>query len=71
MQEKTPNLNLTITLEVHEGDVEGDYSIEGTERVHGFSFVVRMITFIQQQFEIMYQHTFIYKKRYADCHVIL
>ncbi|XP_053172389.1 macrophage-stimulating protein receptor-like isoform X1 [Scomber japonicus] len=44
VHDKTPNQNLTIILEVHEGDVEGRYSIEGTERVHGFSFVEPSIT---------------------------
>ncbi|KAM7402240.1 hypothetical protein PAMP_017499 [Pampus punctatissimus] len=44
IQEKRPNQNLTITLKVHEGDVEGRYSINGTERVHGFSFVEPSIT---------------------------
>lgn len=41
IQEKTTvNQNLTITLEVHEGEVEGSYSIEGTAQIPGFSFVV-------------------------------
>lgn len=44
IQEKTePNQNLTITLEVHEGEVEGRYSIDGTAQMSGFSFVVRTI----------------------------
>lgn len=42
--EKTePNQNLTITLEVHEGEVEGRYSIDGTAQMSGFSFVVRSV----------------------------
>lgn len=41
IQEKTTvSQNLTITLEVHEGEVEGSYSIEGTAQIPGFSFVV-------------------------------
>ncbi|XP_035517889.1 macrophage-stimulating protein receptor-like isoform X1 [Morone saxatilis] len=39
-----PNQNLTITLEVHEGEVEGRYSIEGTAQIPGFSFVEPSIT---------------------------
>lgn len=42
IQEKTePNQNLTITLKVHEGEVEGRYSIDGIAQMSGFSFVVR------------------------------
>lgn len=37
-----PNRDLNISLEVHEGQVEGRYSIEGTAQTFGFSFVVRM-----------------------------
>lgn len=47
IQEKsTANQNLTITLQVDEGEVEGRFSIEGTAQVSGFSFVVR--TFFTQ-----------------------
>lgn len=42
LNEKVPNQNLNITLEIHEGEVEGDYSIEGMAQVSGFSVVVRM-----------------------------
>lgn len=42
ISEKTPNLDLNITLEVHEGEVRGPYSIEGTAQTFGFSFVVGM-----------------------------
>ncbi|XP_070815962.1 macrophage-stimulating protein receptor-like isoform X1 [Chaetodon trifascialis] len=51
IQEKTtPNQNLTITLEVHEGEVEGRYSIEGTAQMPGFSFVEPSITEIKPDF---------------------
>lgn len=33
--------DLKIVLEVHEGEVEGRYSIEGRAQIQGFSFVVR------------------------------
>ncbi|XP_049431579.1 macrophage-stimulating protein receptor-like [Epinephelus fuscoguttatus] len=46
-QENTPNQNLTITLEVHEGEVEGRYSIDGTAQIPGFSFVEPSITEIR------------------------
>lgn len=39
---KSPNQNLNITLEVHEGEVVGRYSIEGEAQKSGFSFVVRI-----------------------------
>ncbi|KAM9362010.1 macrophage-stimulating protein receptor-like [Symphorus nematophorus] len=48
IQGKTqPNQNLTITLDVHEGEVEGRYSIEGTAQIPGFSFVEPSITEIR------------------------
>lgn len=46
-QERVLNQGLTITLQVHEGNVEGRYSIEGEAQMHGFSFVVRMTPFLQ------------------------
>lgn len=53
IQEKNkPKQNLTITLEVHEGEVEGRYSIEGTAQMPGFSFVVR--TFMQLSFKMSF-----------------
>lgn len=59
IQEKRPNQNLSIILEVHEGKVEGHYSIEGTAQMPGFSFVVRVTSVMQlKQFfnEMMYQY---------------
>ncbi|XP_041813694.1 macrophage-stimulating protein receptor-like isoform X2 [Chelmon rostratus] len=51
IQEKTkPSQNLTITLEVHEGEVEGRYSIEGTAQTPGFSFVEPSITEIRPDY---------------------
>ncbi|XP_018542200.1 macrophage-stimulating protein receptor isoform X1 [Lates calcarifer] len=47
IQEKRPNQNLSIILEVHEGKVEGHYSIEGTAQMPGFSFVEPSITEIR------------------------
>ncbi|XP_034022235.1 macrophage-stimulating protein receptor-like isoform X2 [Thalassophryne amazonica] len=47
IHETRPNLNLTITLEVHEGEVEGPYSIEGKVQTTGFSIVVPSITEIK------------------------
>ncbi|XP_051931785.1 macrophage-stimulating protein receptor [Hippocampus zosterae] len=44
LKEKVPKDNLTITLEVHEGNTRGEYSIEGTARVSGFSVVEPSIT---------------------------
>ncbi|XP_054641533.1 macrophage-stimulating protein receptor-like isoform X2 [Dunckerocampus dactyliophorus] len=49
VKEKVSNHNLTITLEVHEGKVGGDYSIEGTARVSGFSLVEPSITQIKPE----------------------
>ncbi|TNN84423.1 Macrophage-stimulating protein receptor [Liparis tanakae] len=50
IQENTPNQNLTITLEIHEGEVEGRYSIEGTAQMPGFSFVEPSITEIRPDY---------------------
>lgn len=36
-----PGWDQKIVLEVHEGEVEGRYSIEGRAQIQGFSFVVR------------------------------
>lgn len=42
IQEKNkPGQELKIVLEVHEGEVEGGYSIDGSAQIQGFSFVVR------------------------------
>lgn len=42
IQEKsTASQNLSIALQVNEGEVVEFYSIEGTAQVSGFSFVVR------------------------------
>ncbi|XP_017263940.1 macrophage-stimulating protein receptor-like [Kryptolebias marmoratus] len=49
-QEKMPDHNLNITLKVHEGEVEGRYSIKGTAQISGFSFVVPSITDIEPDF---------------------
>ncbi|XP_044072501.1 macrophage-stimulating protein receptor-like [Siniperca chuatsi] len=51
IQEKTiPNQDLTITLEVHEQEVEGRYLIEGTSQMSGFSFVEPSITEIKPDY---------------------
>lgn len=51
IQEKsTANQNLTITLQVDEGEVEGRFSIEGTAQVSGFSFVEPNITDISPNY---------------------
>ncbi|XP_061688845.1 macrophage-stimulating protein receptor isoform X1 [Syngnathoides biaculeatus] len=39
LKKKVSNHNLTITLEVHEGNTRAEYAIEGTSRVSGFSIV--------------------------------
>nr|XP_046239440.1 macrophage-stimulating protein receptor-like isoform X2 [Scatophagus argus] len=58
IQEKTePNQNLTITLEVHEGEVEGRYSIEGTAQISGFSLVEPSITEISPDYGPMFGGT--------------
>lgn len=38
-----PGQDLKIVLEVHEGEVVGRYSIEGSAQMQGFSFVVRKL----------------------------
>ncbi|XP_069000968.1 macrophage-stimulating protein receptor-like [Embiotoca jacksoni] len=50
IHEKSPNENLNITLEVHEGEVEGRYSIEGTAHMSGLSFVEPTITEIKPDY---------------------
>ncbi|KAA8593364.1 macrophage-stimulating protein receptor [Etheostoma spectabile] len=50
IREYTPNPDLTITLEVHEGEVKGHYSIEGTAQMSGFSFVEPSITEIKPEY---------------------
>lgn len=57
IHEKIPNQNLNITLEVHEGQVEGQYSIEGSAQMHGFSFVEPYITEIKPDFGPMFGGT--------------
>ncbi|XP_039971985.1 macrophage-stimulating protein receptor-like isoform X2 [Xiphias gladius] len=57
IQEKRPSQNLNITLEVHEGKVEGCYSIEGIARKLGFSFVEPSITEIRPDYGPMFGGT--------------
>ncbi|XP_063767768.1 macrophage-stimulating protein receptor-like isoform X2 [Eleginops maclovinus] len=57
IQENTPSQNLNITLQVHEGKVEGRYSIEGTAQMPGFSFVEPSITQIRPDFGPMFGGT--------------
>lgn len=57
INEKVPNQNLNITLEIHEGEVEGDYSIEGTAQVSGFSVVEPSITDIKPKHGPMFGGT--------------
>ncbi|XP_061583292.1 macrophage-stimulating protein receptor-like [Cololabis saira] len=57
IKEKEPNQNLNITLEVHEGEVEGQYSIEGTAQMSGFSVVEPTITDIQPDYGPMFGGT--------------
>ncbi|XP_014840074.1 PREDICTED: macrophage-stimulating protein receptor-like [Poecilia mexicana] len=47
INEKIPHQNMNITLEIHEEKVEGDYSIEGTVQMSGFSVVEPSITDIK------------------------
>uniref|UniRef100_H3C1Z8 receptor protein-tyrosine kinase n=1 Tax=Tetraodon nigroviridis TaxID=99883 RepID=H3C1Z8_TETNG len=45
IQEKNkPGQDLKMVLEVHEGEVEGRYSIEGSAQIRGFSFVEPSVT---------------------------
>ncbi|KAF3856217.1 hypothetical protein F7725_016940 [Dissostichus mawsoni] len=57
IQVNTPSQNLNITLQVHEGEVEGRYSIEGTAQIPGFSFVEPSITEIKPDFGPMFGGT--------------
>ncbi|KAG7494482.1 macrophage-stimulating protein receptor-like isoform X1 [Solea senegalensis] len=58
IQEKIPEYqNLSITLELHEGKVEGRYSIEGTAQTHGLSFVEPSITEIRPDYGPMFGGT--------------
>lgn len=58
IQEKTePGQNLTITLKVNEGEVEGRYSIDGTAQITGFSFVEPSITEIKPDYGPMFGGT--------------
>ncbi|XP_068450311.1 macrophage-stimulating protein receptor [Clinocottus analis] len=59
IQEYTPNQNLTITLEVHEGEVEGRYSIEGTAQIPGLSFVEPSITDLRPDYGPMFGGTLV------------
>ncbi|XP_054883479.1 macrophage-stimulating protein receptor-like [Poeciliopsis prolifica] len=47
INETIPQQNLNITLDIHEEEVEGDYSIEGTVQMSGFSVVEPSITDIK------------------------
>uniref|UniRef100_A0A3Q1JWZ8 receptor protein-tyrosine kinase n=1 Tax=Anabas testudineus TaxID=64144 RepID=A0A3Q1JWZ8_ANATE len=44
IKEKKANQNLNITLEIHEREVKGPYSIQGTDQTPGFSIVEPVIT---------------------------
>uniref|UniRef100_A0AAQ6A5W3 Macrophage-stimulating protein receptor n=1 Tax=Amphiprion ocellaris TaxID=80972 RepID=A0AAQ6A5W3_AMPOC len=57
IHEKNPSQNLNITLHVHEGEVEGRYSIEGTAQMSGFSFVEPTITEINPGYGPMFGGT--------------
>lgn len=57
IHEKTPNQNLNITLQVHEGEVEGRYSIKGTAQMPGFSLVEPTITEIKPEYGPMFGGT--------------
>ncbi|XP_008284398.1 macrophage-stimulating protein receptor-like isoform X2 [Stegastes partitus] len=57
IHETTPNQNLNITLQVHEGEVEGRYSIEGMAQMSGFSFVEPTITEIKPHYGPMFGGT--------------
>ncbi|XP_037347072.2 macrophage-stimulating protein receptor-like isoform X1 [Pungitius pungitius] len=49
IQENTPNQDLNISLEVHEGEAAGRYSIEGISQIPGFSFVEPIITALRPE----------------------
>uniref|UniRef100_A0A3P8SVI1 Macrophage-stimulating protein receptor n=1 Tax=Amphiprion percula TaxID=161767 RepID=A0A3P8SVI1_AMPPE len=57
IHEKNPSQNLNITLHVHEGEVEGRYSIDGTAQMSGFSFVEPTITEINPGYGPMFGGT--------------
>ncbi|KAM6927968.1 macrophage-stimulating protein receptor-like [Xenentodon cancila] len=57
INEKVPNQNLNITVEVNEGEVEGRYSIEGTAQMSGFSVVEPSITEIKPDYGPMFGGT--------------
>ncbi|XP_071350437.1 macrophage-stimulating protein receptor isoform X2 [Trachinotus anak] len=57
IRDTIPNQNLNITLEVHEGEVEGRYSIEGVAQKSGFSFVEPDITEIRPDYGPMFGGT--------------
>ncbi|XP_040891054.1 macrophage-stimulating protein receptor-like isoform X2 [Toxotes jaculatrix] len=57
IQENRPSQNLKITLKVHEGEVEGRYSIDGTAQALGFSFVKPSITAISPLYGPMFGGT--------------
>ncbi|XP_024126636.1 macrophage-stimulating protein receptor isoform X1 [Oryzias melastigma] len=57
IQVKVPKQNLNITLEVHEGKVEGPYSIEGTAQISGFSSVEPHIMDIKPAYGPMFGGT--------------
>ncbi|KAM7006557.1 macrophage-stimulating protein receptor-like [Tautogolabrus adspersus] len=50
IQEHSPNENLTITLDVHEGGLKGRYAIKGTAQISGFSLVEPSITEIRPDY---------------------
>lgn len=62
-----PGQDLKIVLEVHEGEVEGRYSIDGTAEIQGFSFVVRMLCLFTRfrdsmshvRNQMFWRHTFV------------
>ncbi|KAM9759685.1 macrophage-stimulating protein receptor-like isoform 2-T2 [Menidia menidia] len=57
ISEEVPNQDLNITLKVHEGEVEGRYSIEGTAQMPGLAFVEPSITEIKPDFGPMFGGT--------------
>uniref|UniRef100_A0A3P9LIM9 Macrophage-stimulating protein receptor n=1 Tax=Oryzias latipes TaxID=8090 RepID=A0A3P9LIM9_ORYLA len=54
---QAPNQNVNITLEVHEGKVDGPYSIEGTAQISGLSFVEPQIMEIRPDYGPMFGGT--------------
>ncbi|XP_019214769.1 macrophage-stimulating protein receptor isoform X3 [Oreochromis niloticus] len=57
IKEETPNQGLNITVEVHEGEVKGIYSVEGTAQISGLSFVTPSITEIKPDYGPMFGGT--------------